>query len=41
VHRHDAGARAQLRSLLARFQIEPAVVRLLAARGLDPRVDPS
>ncbi len=41
VHRYDAGARAQLRALLERFQIEPAIVRLLAARGLDPRIDPS
>lgn len=36
VQRHDAGARAQLAALLARFQIVPAIVRLLAARGLDP-----
>lgn len=40
VHRHDASARAQLRALLERFQIEPAIVRALAARDLDPRVDP-
>jgi hypothetical protein len=40
VQRFDAGARDQLRALLARFQIEPAIVRLLAARGLDPRDDP-
>ena len=40
VHRHDASARAQLRALLERFQIEPAIVRGLTARGLDPRVDP-
>jgi hypothetical protein len=40
VHRYDASARAQLRALLERFQIEPAIVRALAARGLDPRVAP-
>ena len=40
VHRYDASARAQLRALLERFQIEPAIVRALAARGLDPRADP-
>src|SRR5690349_9186562 len=39
VHRYDAAARAQLRALLERFQIEPAIVRALAARGLDPRAD--
>jgi len=40
VHRYSASARAQLRALLDRFQIEPAIVRTLAARGLDPRADP-
>jgi hypothetical protein len=40
VHRYDTAARVQLRALLERFQIEPAIVRVLAARGLDPRVDP-
>ena len=40
VQRYDAAARDRLRALLARFQIEPAIVRLLAARGLDPRDDP-
>lgn len=40
VHRYDTAARVQLRALLERFQIEPAIVRALAARGLDPRVDP-
>lgn len=40
VHRHDTSARAQLRVLLERFRIEPAIVRALAARGLDPRIDP-
>jgi hypothetical protein len=39
VHRYSAPARAQLRTLLDRFGIEPAIVRALAARGLDPRVD--
>jgi hypothetical protein len=38
VNRYDNAARAQLRELLERFAIEPAVVRELAARGLDPRV---
>jgi hypothetical protein len=41
VHRHDAGARATLRALLERFAVEPALVRELAARGLDPRVAPT
>jgi hypothetical protein len=40
VHRYHAPARAQLRALLERFSIEPAIVRLLTARGLDPRVAP-
>ena len=40
VQRHDAGARGRLRELLGRFAIEPAVVRELAARGLDPRIEP-
>lgn len=39
-HRYDASARAQLRALLDRFQIEPAIVRELTARGLDPRAEP-
>jgi hypothetical protein len=39
-HRYDAGARATLRALLERFQIEPALVRALAARNLDPRAAP-
>ncbi len=39
VHRYDASAREQLRALLERFQIEPAIVRTLAERGLDPRAD--
>jgi hypothetical protein len=41
VHRYDAPARARLRALLERFQIEPAIVRALTARGLDPRADPT
>jgi hypothetical protein len=41
VQRYDAAARDGLRAMLARFQIEPAIVRLLAARGLDPRDAPS
>jgi Methyltransferase domain len=40
VQRYGAAARAQLRALLDRFRIEPAIVRLLAARGLDPRAAP-
>jgi hypothetical protein len=38
VHRYDDRARAQLRDTLERFAIEPAIVRELAARGMDPRV---
>lgn len=37
VNRFDGAARATLRALLEKFQIEPAVVRELSARGLDPR----
>jgi hypothetical protein len=40
VNRFDGKARATLRSLLERFGIEPAIVRDLTARGLDPRIDP-
>ena len=40
VHRYGAAPRAQLRALLDRFQIEPAIVRALTARGLDPRAEP-
>jgi hypothetical protein len=40
VQRYGAAARTQLSTLLDRFQIEPAIVRLLAARGLDPRSAP-
>ena len=41
VGRFDTAARAQLRAVLERFTVEPAVVRELAARGLDPRVVPA
>ena len=40
VQKFDGAARAKLRTLLERFGIEPAIVRDLAARGLDPRTDP-
>ena len=39
VHRFSAQARATLRDLLDRFGIEPAIVRELAARGHDPRLE--
>jgi hypothetical protein len=39
VQRFDAGARARLRAVLDRFRVEPAIVRELAARGLDPRAE--
>ncbi len=41
VQRYDKKARATLRALLQRFHVEPAVIRELAARDLDPRTDPS
>jgi hypothetical protein len=41
VDRYDAAARRTLRAVLDRFAIEPACVRELAARGLDPRAEPS
>jgi hypothetical protein len=41
VHRYAASARAELRAVLERFQIEPAIVRELTARGLDPRSEPA
>ncbi|HEY5945068.1 MAG TPA: SAM-dependent methyltransferase [Kofleriaceae bacterium] len=41
VQRYSREARATLRALLERFRVEPAVIRELAARGLDPRLDPS
>lgn len=37
--RFDRKARATLRSLLERFAVEPALVRELTVRGLDPRAD--
>ncbi|MGN6106032.1 MAG: class I SAM-dependent methyltransferase [Kofleriaceae bacterium] len=37
VNRFDRAARSDLRALLDRFGVEPALVRELAARGLDPR----
>ncbi len=40
VQRFDPKARATLRALLDRFGIEPAIVRDLTSRGLDPRTDP-
>ena len=40
VQRYDASARVRLRAVLERFQIEPAIVRDLTARGLDPRAEP-
>ncbi|MEJ7600849.1 MAG: hypothetical protein WKG01_23290 [Kofleriaceae bacterium] len=40
MQRYDATARARLRAVLDRFQIEPAIVRDLTARGLDPRAEP-
>ncbi|MBC7976829.1 MAG: methyltransferase, partial [Myxococcales bacterium] len=40
-HRYGAAARTTLRALLDRFQIEPALVRTLTARGLDPRSEPA
>jgi hypothetical protein len=41
VQRYNLQARATLRAVLHRFQVEPTLVRDLTARGLDPRVDPS
>ncbi len=41
VNRFDRKARSTLRTLLERFGVEPAVIRELSARGLDPRIDPS
>jgi len=41
VNRYDAEARATLRAVLERFGVEPAIVRELTARGLDPRTPPS
>jgi hypothetical protein len=36
IHRHDLAARRSLAAVLTRYQIEPAIVSLLRARGLDP-----
>jgi hypothetical protein len=41
VQRFDKHARATLRALLDRFHVEPAVIRELVARNLDPRSEPS
>jgi hypothetical protein len=41
VQRFNRQARATLRALLDRFRVEPAAIRELAARGLDPRTEPS
>ncbi len=41
VNRFDRRARETLRALLERYQVEPALVRDLTARGLDPRAEPS
>lgn len=40
VQRYDLAARARLRAVLDTFGIEPAIVRELTARGLDPRAAP-
>jgi hypothetical protein len=40
INRFDRKARETLRALLDRFGVEPAVIRELTARGLDPRVEP-
>jgi hypothetical protein len=39
VSRYHQPPRVTLRALLDKFQIEPALVRDLTARGLDPRAD--
>jgi Methyltransferase domain len=41
VHRFDRGSRRLLAQLLDRWRVEPALVRLLRARGLDPRAPPT
>lgn len=41
VQRYSKPARATLRALLARFGVEPSLVRDLTARGLDPRAEPT
>jgi hypothetical protein len=40
VNRFDAHARDQLRAVLAQFEIEPAIVRLLRAKHRDPTTEP-
>ena len=40
VHRFHRESRATLAALLARWRVEPALVRLLRARGLDPCAPP-
>jgi hypothetical protein len=40
VHRFHRESRATLAKLLDRWRIEPALVRLLRARGLDPCGEP-
>ncbi len=39
VGRFDRQARTTLKALLDRYRVEPAIVRELTARGLDPRAD--
>jgi hypothetical protein len=39
VNRFNRDARATLRALLERFHVEPALIRELAARNLDPRTE--
>jgi protein-L-isoaspartate O-methyltransferase len=41
VQKFDPRARAELRAVLDRFGIEPALVRELRARGLDPTAEPT
>jgi hypothetical protein len=41
VNRFERRARETLRALLERYQVEPALVRDLTARGLDPRAEPT
>jgi hypothetical protein len=41
VQKFDPRARAELRAVLERFGIEPALVRDLRARGLDPTAEPT
>jgi hypothetical protein len=41
VQKFDRRARETLRALLSRFQVEPALVRALTARNLDPRAEAS